>query len=282
VNELKELLNQNWIGTLIGIAGIVIGVILWFSSRTRSRLAAQTNTLELVGPNAVLPTEIEFLFRGAKVSNVAMSRIAIWNIGNTTIKGDQIVGSDPVRIVTSEGSSILETTIRQCTRQVNGVSCVLRQGTTNEVEYRFDYLDPGDGALIQLIHTGSDIVKVLGTLRGVPKGILVGSVPKPKRQGERQLSAFGIKVMGVAFVCLGLALVALAIIGVAPSGKSSLPLAPIGALVILSGLGIFFTVRYMPPGRLSTQMTTNEPKKSVWQMEAKYVFIDPDKPKTRS
>jgi len=130
VNEFKEILNESWIGTVIGIVGIVIGVILAYSFKPRSRLAAQTNTLGLLGPNAVLPTEIEFLFRGTKVSNVAMSRIAIWNIGNTTIKGDQIVGGDPLRIVTSEGSSVLETTIRHCTRQVNGVSCALRQGTS--------------------------------------------------------------------------------------------------------------------------------------------------------
>ena len=135
MDEIIKFLNQNWIGTLIGIGGIFIG-ILGYWARPRSRLAAQTNTLQLVGPNAVLPSQIEFLFRGDKVPNVTMSKIAIWNSGNTTVKGDQIVSSDPLRIVTSTGSNILEAIIENRTRQVNDFSCVVRRSATNEVECR--------------------------------------------------------------------------------------------------------------------------------------------------
>jgi hypothetical protein len=272
VNEIKEILNQNWIATAIGVVGAVvgvIGVILAYSFKSKSRLAAQTNTLELIGRNAILPNGIEFLFRGNKVPKVTLSRVAIWNIGNTTIEGKQIVTSDPLRIVISQGSDVLEATVRSRTREVNHVSCTSRPGAANEVECRFDYLDPGDGALIQLIHTGNDIVKVLGTLRGVPKGILMGSAPKRKPQNEYQMSTFGVKVIGLGFVGLGLALTVLITVGAVAPSAPFWTVAGVCLPTICCGLLIFFAVRYMPPTLLSTQMTSNEPKKRFWKIGAK-------------
>src|SRR5437899_7871007 len=126
MQEIKDLFNQPCVGTIIGISGVLIGIVLWYASKSRSRLAAQANTLQLAGPNAVFPDELEFLFKGSKVPNVTMSRVAIWNIGNTTLKGDQITTSDPLRIITSDGSVVLEATIRDSTRKVNDFSCSLR------------------------------------------------------------------------------------------------------------------------------------------------------------
>lgn len=154
------------IGIAIGVIGIIISVVVAFLVKPRPRLATQINTLELVGPNAVLPDEIQFLFRGDPVPKVTMSRIAIWNVGNRTIQKAQVVEKDPLRITISEGSNILEPKVLKRTRDVNGVDCVVKD-KPNEAEFTFDYLDPKDGALVQLIHTGDDKVSVVGTLRGI-------------------------------------------------------------------------------------------------------------------
>jgi hypothetical protein len=260
--NFKEILNQNWLGTLIGV---VAGIIIAYFFKSRSRLAAQINTLELVGPNAVLPNDIEFLFRGNKVPNVTMSRIAIWNIGNTTIKGDQIVSSDPLRIITSEGSSILEATIRNRTRQVNDFSCALRQGTSNEIECRFDYLDSGDGALIQLIHTGNDKLKVAGTFRGISKDILIaGRARKQTPPNEPQLSTRGAKLLALGFSVVGALLLILVCTGTIHSSQTSALPTDAGIVFTFTGLILFFTIRYMPPNKIRTQMTSNEPRKAFW------------------
>ena len=168
MDNLKELLSKAWLSGLFGLFGGligVVGIVLFVATRSRSRIAAQINSLELVGGNSVLPDEIEFLFRGTKVPKVTLSRIAVWNSGNQTLTGDQIVDGDPLRIVTSEGSEILEASILKRTRQVNEFSCVRVNDVPNGAFCRFDYLDPQDGALIQIIHTGTDKVQVVGTLR---------------------------------------------------------------------------------------------------------------------
>ena len=105
--DFKDVISQNWVTIVTGFAGIVIGIFAAYSFRPRSRLATQTNSLEVLGRRPVLPAEISFVFRGQQVPSVTLSRIALWNVGNTTLKGDQIVAADPLRIVTSTGSNCL-------------------------------------------------------------------------------------------------------------------------------------------------------------------------------
>jgi hypothetical protein len=260
MNEIKELLNQNWVGAAIGIGGIIIGIVFAYSFRPRSRLAAQANTLQLAGPNAVFPDDLEFLFKGHKVPNVTLSRVAIWNIGNTTLKGDQITTSDPLRIVTSNGSVILETTIRACTRKVNDFSCSLRFGVSNEVECRFDYLDPGDGALIQLIHTGNETVSVTGTLRGMPKRVLnITPTPKKKPEPQSQLSPFAARLMAVTFLIIGISLSIARLARLFSPDAAQLSSA-FSIVSIVFGLLFLLWGRYIPPNQLGTQISNYPPK----------------------
>ena len=261
MNDITEILNHNWIGAAIGLAGIIIGTILTLSLRPRPRLAVQFNTLYLVGPNAALPDGIEFLFKGNKVPKVTLSRIALWNIGNTTISGDQIVGSDPLRIVVSENGSVLETSILHRTRQANDVVCILRPNTEGEVECRFDYLDPQDGALIQIIHTGTSRLGVLGTLRGLPKGVLRLETPQQEtRMQPRQFSPFVGKLVGLAIGLIGLVLSVAALRGTAdwPELAAGVFIMSVSALMMI-GFGL------LPPRDLSPNISSNEPGKAWWQ-----------------
>jgi hypothetical protein len=265
MDALRDFLNQNWIGTLIGLCGTIIGIVLAFAFAPRPRLAAQVNTLELVGPNAVLPHEIEFFFQGKKVPQVTLSKIAVWNIGNKTIQGHQIVNSDPVRIVISEGS-VLETVILHRTRAVNDFACVLRSGSDNQIECRFDYLDVGDGALIQVIHTGNDKVDVLGSLREIPKGIrIVGNPYHEKSRKKDKISQAQAQLLSLVSTVIGLTSAAVAISGIVIPNEDWPPIAGIGVLFTIAGMLLYWGISLMPPGELSTQITSNEPKKSMLQ-----------------
>src|SRR5882724_5819984 len=136
---MKALLSEGWVGSVIGLVGILAGLAIAYYYRARPRLASQVNSLELLGNNPVLPKEIEFLFRGQKVAKVTLSRVAMWNMGNTTLRGEQIVRTDPLRVVTSEGSQILEVRVLSRTREVNAFNCAIRVFSAgNEAECTFD------------------------------------------------------------------------------------------------------------------------------------------------
>jgi hypothetical protein len=61
MTQIFDTLNQN--GAVIGLAGIFIGilatVLVAYIFSSRARLAAQVNSLQIVGPNAVMPPELE-------------------------------------------------------------------------------------------------------------------------------------------------------------------------------------------------------------------------------
>jgi hypothetical protein len=269
MTDLKELLSEAWVNGLFGLIGGllgILGIVLFFAARSRSRVGAQINSLELVGMNSVLPNEIEFLFRGNKVPKVTLSRIAIWNIGNTTLKGDQIVAGDPLRVVTSDDSEILEATILSRTRQVNEFSCNRHEDLLNEATCQFDYLDPQDGALVQLIHTGTDKVQVVGTLRGIRKRVFVRSVNKKaetKKPDVGSGSPSGVRIIGAGFILFGLSVALLRLI-IPPMHPDTLPTDVavfFGGVFIVIGILFYSLASYMPPKILSTQITTIDPKK---------------------
>jgi hypothetical protein len=180
------------------------------------------------------------------------------------------VDSDPLRIIVSEGSSILDTAVLNRTRLANDVSCALRPDSGNEIECRFDYLDPGDGALIQLIHTGTDKVQVSGSLRGLPKGVLIIGTPRKETpQKQRELSPLATRLLALLFLFLGVALLAVTITGrVSPAEKWPI-FALVGIMFTTLGLIFLLGVRYMPPRTLSTQITSNEPTKPFWRIWTK-------------
>lgn len=144
MTQIFDTLNQN--GAVIGLAGIFIGilatVLVAYIFSSSARQAAQVNSPQIVGHNALMPPELEFVYRGTRVPKVTLSRVAIWNIGNMTSRGDQIFSVDPLRIATSDTSQVLEITILNRTRNVNGFSCG-PGSRENEINCSFDYLDPG-------------------------------------------------------------------------------------------------------------------------------------------
>lgn len=267
MDNLKELLSKAWLNGLFGLFGGligVVGIVLFVATRTRSRIAAQINSLELVGGNSVLPDEIEFLFRGTKVPKVTLSRIAVWNSGNQTLTGDQIVDGDPLLIVTSEGSEILEASILKSTRQVNEFSCARVTDVPNEAYCRFDYLDPQDGALIQIIHTGTDKVQVVGTLRGIRKRILVKSLSRKdeaKKPDPAAGSRFVGQVIGIVVFLLGFGFLLVTLLSTSSDPRGTKAGLLIGSVFMSMGILTYWLSGFMPPKVLGTQITTIDPKK---------------------
>jgi hypothetical protein len=95
----------------------------------------------------------------------------LWNAGNTSVSGSDIVGADPLRISLILDATIVEARVAQNTRIVNGVTVSLVPGQKNEALIDFDFLDSDDGAHIELLHTAESVAAVMhGTIRGFRNG----------------------------------------------------------------------------------------------------------------
>jgi hypothetical protein len=163
----------NWIGPLIGSLGVTLAIIFFvlnYRARIGPRLAHQGYSLPVIGGAApAFAGDLQILFRGRNVPRVTKSVIVLWNSGSATIRGTDIVPSDPIILRYPEGTEVLSARIVGVTRDVNAVS-VTTMPNGNEVRCEFDYLDPKDGAVFEVVHTGErGNPKVGGTVRGMPR-----------------------------------------------------------------------------------------------------------------
>ena len=175
--EFLEAISPGWVGSLIGLLGLigfVITLFLYRASRIGPRLVYKYEALRLIGDSEQeLPEDITILFRDKKVQRLTKTRIILWNSGKATLTGDNIVVDDPLRLEFSENSEVLSARILNFTRQANKVTVNIHPHYQNQVICSFDYLDANDGAVIEILHTDrKSYPEVCGVIRGIPKGIL--------------------------------------------------------------------------------------------------------------
>lgn len=209
---LKALFSQGWIASLIGIIGVIIAFLLYRASRIGPRPAYQLRSLRLIGKEEpALPEEVEILFRGRSVPRLTRTHNILWNSGNATLDGKNIIVEDPLRLEFNERAEVLRVRVLRVTRESNKFTAKVNSGSPNEVIYGFDYLDAGDGAVIELLHTAEErYPKVQGTIRSVPKGLLnLGHVLPSRSQALpfpfkiRRMVLFITLFFGVLMVAVG-------------------------------------------------------------------------------
>jgi uncharacterized membrane protein YbaN (DUF454 family) len=170
MQSIKELLNQGWVSVVIGVVGIVLAFVLYRRSLVQQKLSYVRSSIQLTGLNSQFSPDLKIFFKGRELELVTKSIVTFWNSGNATIEGGKIVATSPLRIVTSEGSEILDAAVSTATREANRFTVKLRDNLPNELECSFDYLDPNDGVIVSVLHTGNWRVNVVGDIQGIPSG----------------------------------------------------------------------------------------------------------------
>jgi hypothetical protein len=172
MKALLTLLSQNWIGALIGIIGIIIAFIFYRKSQIRASLSYQTQSLEIIEKSKqILPKEVTITFGDKLVQRLTKTEVILWNSGRTTLREIDIVAEDPLRLEFSKDAQILQTRIIKSNRDTNKFTSIIRINSSNIVDFNFDYLEPGDGVVVELLHTDNELYpKIQGSIRGVRKG----------------------------------------------------------------------------------------------------------------
>lgn len=239
MEALKAFFSQGWVGALLGIlAGLLIALFFYRASRIGPRPSYQLKALRLIAKDErALPEEVEILFKGMSVPRLTKTHIIFWNSGKAMLDGKQIVDVDPLRLEFSKDAQVLRARIAKVTRETNKFKVKINDKSPNEVVCRFDYLDVGDGAVIELLHTDEErYPKVEGTIRGVPKGILNWGHFRTSRRPPRiiRITLFTMLIVGVAMIVFGLLSLSF------PKPSASAEPSPVWAPVILGLVYISF------------------------------------------
>jgi hypothetical protein len=165
----KETGGMQTLGVGLTILGLAVALVLFRKSRERVRPRFARRSLRILeGARNSVPNEVQILYNNRLVPRLVKTYMAFWNQGTKTLNKIDVVDSDRLRIELLDGE-LLRARVVAKTREVNGfVAEIGSQGCT----VRFDFLDKGDGGVIELLHTGSETELVVhGTIKGVPDGI---------------------------------------------------------------------------------------------------------------
>lgn len=240
---LKAVFSQGWVGILVGIlAGLLIAYLFHRASRIGPRPSYQLKALKLIAKDErALPEEVDILFKGIGVPRLTKTHVIFWNSGKAMLEGKEIVDTDPLRLEFSKDAQVLRARIAKANRDTNKFEVKINDKSPNEVDCNFDYLDVGDGVVVELLHTNEKrYPEIRGTIRGVPKGILnLGHIATSGVVGYLPLGIFR-RVMLFIMVGFGVFMTAIGFLNPIIPKRSPPPNPSIEWFLV--GFGLFFIV----------------------------------------
>ncbi|HWY16486.1 MAG TPA: hypothetical protein VNX86_15230 [Rhizomicrobium sp.] len=100
-------------------------------------------------------------FEGARIDEINVA-----NRGTEVILGANIIEADPLRIKSPSGS-IIDYAILGRSNPANGVQVARKDGGDSELGVSFEFLNPGDGFAIRILHSSSKLIDLFGGVIGV-------------------------------------------------------------------------------------------------------------------
>lgn len=158
----------NFVGLVVGIIGVIVAVYFHRRGQRLKKPCWTIKTNNLIQDYSSELSKLRVLYEKEEVEDISTSKIIFWNEGKETINSDDIPKAAPLKIEAKNNAILLETDVLQSNNKANRFS-VIPEDDKRSVQLSFDYLDHGNGAVIQVIHTGttSDDLKLTGDIKGV-------------------------------------------------------------------------------------------------------------------
>jgi hypothetical protein len=185
------------IAAIVGVvgttSGIVLAVLFYKLSKPRKLLAYATRTFRVVPQGRIKIQGLQITYYGYPVESLSVTRLAVWNAGNESIRRRDLPGSDRPVIYGGSGIKIFETAVIETSAVANNVGLTLVDHPIVGSAIGFDFLDPGDGAVFSVVHRGSELTDI--RLNGE---IIGGRVWRTVAHGERPIEGGSQQWFGVS------------------------------------------------------------------------------------
>lgn len=226
IDPLFTFFNENPIFNLIsfslGIVGVTLTIYYYIKSKKNKIPTYIVRTINLVKEKIQKIDVIEIIYSGNKVSNLSMTKIALWNDGKDTISMSDIAQNNKLRFAINDGFEILDYKILFHKNPSNDFTLELASDKKS-ITILFDFFDFEEGIVVQLFHTGntSEDIVIEGHVKSVKKitrkeynsSILpnrFSSITKPRKTVNkrkiRKIIGWTILFIGVITTILGVKL----------------------------------------------------------------------------
>lgn len=164
--------NDATLGTILGVLGIVIGIVTGYIFYVKGKRIKEASW-SIDGSNLIkgyssLFEDLEIKYKGTNIENLTVSRLVFWNNGNEVIDSTDIQTAIPVSIRVFDQVEILDVKVLKESNPANCLTVSLLENKKAALLF-FDYLNPNQGALIQVIHTGTNPYQlfIYGQIKGI-------------------------------------------------------------------------------------------------------------------
>lgn len=184
--QILNFLDQGWVGSLLGILGILAGLFFYLASTKRKILAYEIRTEKLIEELKYNIDGLKISYHDQPIKNLAVSKVIIWNQGRDVVRSNDISDLEPVEVSVIGGEIIGSITLISLKDKRNGFE-LQRPSTINlfadEIFVKFSYLSFHDGCIVQFFHTWEDSIHIVakGTVIGgsrIKKGEYLGDAGK--------------------------------------------------------------------------------------------------------
>ena len=154
---MTELLKTLSFGEILSwsltIFSTVFGIYTWVIGKSRKELSVSCETNEIIIAGKRNIEKLSIQYDGCPIQDLSSSRFYIWNSGNSVINKSDVVSDRPICVHNTGKASILNAQIVRVNENSNAF--LIEQTTDKEVKISFDYVDHGEGFVLQILHSGS-------------------------------------------------------------------------------------------------------------------------------
>ena len=161
-----ELINL--ISLAIGFAGISLAIVFYKRTKAVKRLAFASRTFRVISERHANVAGLVVNFEGRVVPALTVTRLAAWNAGTETLRSNDFPSSDPLHFVQKNNVEIIKTKLLETSRDAIQAALISNPNTRIGDTVSLAFLDPGDGFLVEVTHTGTNVDDVVigGSLMG--------------------------------------------------------------------------------------------------------------------
>lgn len=158
---------------LVSIFGFLFG-IYGYRKKSEGQLVFQFFTQDIISENInKLSQRIAVSYDNKEVNSLSLTHIILWNKGGSPIVEKNISDEYPLNFIFEENVRVLDVEILKVTNKANMINATINKENYNKFNYKFKYLNHGDGALFKVLHTKSNTgLSSEGAVVGMIKQVL--------------------------------------------------------------------------------------------------------------
>ena len=187
---MDSIWAENAARILAAVLGAAVGLLLkkWFlRDQTRGKIKYLTWTVRYTHPMASRIPDLKMTFNGEECEGLSETRFAIWNESSKMVDAKDIAPASPIVWRPKNDHKVLSARVIQQTHA--GVNAAVHwDSVTKSVPVIFDYIEPTDGFVVSVLHSGPpsyfrhDAQDIEGSIKGFGK--LSRKLGDPSRMGS--------------------------------------------------------------------------------------------------